>query len=117
MSAMNNKVIIAATKWRPYDYGFTINMLVLQLREMLKFYIDGKGVVQADQSRDRIKEELTEALRLYEEAVNFDDNEFDGLEGFCKESPTEREADAREVQERYDKFFLYVSQHFRNWWD
>ena len=117
MSKLNNKVIIAAIKWRPYDYDFTINMLVLQLREMLKFYTDGKGVVQADQSRDRIKEELTEALRLYEEAVAFDDNEFEGLEAFCKESPAEREADAREIQDRYDKFFIYVSQHFRNWWD
>ena len=117
MSKLNNKVIIAATKWRPYDYGFTIDMLVLQLREMLKFYTDGKGVVQADQSRDRIKEELTEALRLYEEAVSFDDNEFNGLEAFSEETPAEREADARELQDRYDKFFLYVSQHFRNWWD
>ena len=114
---MNNKVIIAATKWRPYDYDFTINMLVLQLREMLKFYTDGKGVVQADQSRDRIKAELTEALRLYEEAVNFDDNEFEGLEAFCNGTPAEREADAKAVQDRYDRFFLYVSQHFRNWWD
>ena len=88
-----------------------------KLKVIIEFYTDGKGVVQADQSRDRIKVELTEALRLYEEAVNFDDNEFEGLEAFCKEAPAEREADAREAQERYDKFFLYVSQHFRNWWD
>ena len=117
MKKRNRNIVATAKKWRPYDYGFTINMLVLQLREMLKFYTDGKGVVQADQSRDRIKAELTEALRLYEEAVNFDDNEFEGLEAFCKETPAEREVDAREVQDRYDKFFLYVSQHFRNWWD
>ena len=129
MSAMNNKVIIAATKWRPYDYGFTINMLVLQLREMLKFYTDGKGVVQADQSRDRIKKELTEALQLYEEAEDFENDEFIRLDDFCAEKglmwtaipAAQREAfqkaDAQAMQAKYDAFFLYFSHHFREWWD
>ena len=129
MSAMNNKVIIAATKWRPYDYDFTINMLVLQLREMLKFYTDGKGVVQADESRDEIKAQLTKALQLYEEAADFENDEFIRLDDFCAEKSlawtdipaAEREAfqkaDAQAMQDKYDAFFLYVSHHFREWWD
>ena len=43
MKARNSNIVAAAKKWRPFDYGFTIDMLVLQLREMLKFYTDGKG--------------------------------------------------------------------------
>ena len=87
----------------------------------------GADVTVLDYSEAQLGKEKEVALREgYEinliradmtRPLPFDDNEFDGLEGFCKESPTEREADAREVQERYDKFFLYVSQHFRNWWD
>ena len=129
MSAINNKVIIAATKWRPYDYGFTINMFVLQLREMLKFYTDGKGVVQADESCDEIKAQLAKALQLYEEAADFENNEFMRLDDFCAEKSlvwtaipaAEREAfqkaDAQAMQAKYDTFFLYVSHHFRDWWD
>ena len=74
MKKRNRNIVAAAKKWRPFDYGFTIDDFVLRLREMLKFYTDGKGVVQADESRDEIKAQLTEALRLYEEAADFEND-------------------------------------------
>lgn len=129
MKERNRNIITSAKKWRPFDYGFTIDILVLQLREMLKFYTEGKGVMQADESRDRIKEQLTEALQLYEEAADFENNEFIRLDAFCAEKGlmwsaipvAQREAfqkaDAQAVQAKYDAFFLYVSHHFREWWD
>ena len=49
MKKRNRNIVAAAKKWRPFDYGFTIDDFVLRLREMLKFYTDGKGVVQADE--------------------------------------------------------------------
>ena len=48
MKARNRYILAAAKKWRPFDYGFTIDMLVLQLREMLKLYTDGKFVAIKD---------------------------------------------------------------------
>lgn len=129
MKERNQDIVAAAKKWRPFDYGFTMDMLVLQLREMLKFYTDGKGVVQADESRDQIKAQLTKALQLYKEAADFENDEFIRLDAFCaKKSLTwaaipaaEREAfqkaDAQAVQTKYDAFFLYVSHHFHEWWD
>ena len=129
MKARNPNIVAAAKKWRPFDYGFTIDMLVLQLREMLNFYTDGKGVVQADESRDEIKAQLTKALQLYEEAADFENDEFIRLDAFCTEkglvwtaiASAEREAfqkaDAQAVQAKYDTFFLYISHHFREWWD
>ena len=129
MKKRNRNIVAAAKKWRPFDYGFTIDMLVLQLREMLKLYGDGKGVVQTDESRDEIKAQLTKALQLYEEAADFENDEFIRLDTFCAEKSlawtdipaAEREAfqraDAQAMQDKYDAFFLYVSHHFREWWD
>ena len=129
MKERNRYIVAAAKKWRPFDYGFTIDMLVLQLREMLKFYTDGKGVVQANESRDEIKAQLTKALQLYEEAADFENDEFIRLDDFCAEKglmwtaipAAQREAfqkaDAQAMQAKYDAFFLYVSHHFREWWD
>lgn len=129
MSKHNRNVIAAAKTWRPYDYGFTMDVFAAMLEEMLDFYTKGKGVVQADESRNEIKAQLERALRLYHQAVDFENEEFDRWEAFCKKKaadwgaiPTaEREAfqkaEARAVQAHYDAFFLYVSQHFREWWD
>ena len=85
MKERNHNIVTAAKKWRPFDYGFTIDMLILQLREMLKFYTDGKGVVQADESCDQVKAQLTKALQLYEEAADFENDDFIRLDAFCAE--------------------------------
>ena len=125
MKERNRNIVAAAKKWRAFDYGFTIDDFILRLREMLKFYTDGKRVVQADESRDEIKAQLTKALQLYEEAADFENDEFIRLDTFCAEKgliwtaipAAEREAfqkaDAQAMQDKYDAFFLYVSHHFR----
>ena len=129
MKKRNHNIVAAAKKWRAFDYGFTIDDFILRLREMLKFYTDGKRVVQADESRDEIKAQLTKALQLYEEAADFENDEFIRLDTFCAEKSlawtdipaAQREAfqkaDAQAMQAKYDAFFLYVSHHFREWWD
>ena len=85
MKERNHDIVAAAKKWRPFDYGFTIDDFILRLREMLKFYTDGKGVVQADESCDEIKAQLTKALQLYEVAADFENDEFIRLDDFCAE--------------------------------
>ena len=129
MKKRNRNIVAAAKKCRQFDYGFMIDMLILQLREMLKFYTDGKGVVQADESRDEIKAQLTKALQLYEEAADFENDEFIRLDDFCAgkglmwtdipaaEREAFQKADAQAMQAKYDAFFLYFSHHFRDWWD
>ena len=110
------------------DFGNDFTF-ILSSSFMLKFYTDGKGVVQADESRDQIKAQLTKALQLYEEAADFENDEFIRLDDFCAEKgliwtaipAAQREAfqkaDAQAMQAKYDAFFLYVSHHFREWWD
>ena len=47
-------IIKSAKKWMPYDYGYTMDLMSTALSEMLRYYEEGNGVMQADESAENI---------------------------------------------------------------
>lgn len=88
--------------WAPYDFAYSVkiihDMLVVQKEYFEQFSND---ISQADPNdTSAIIDELTEAIRLYDEA-----------EKLLKTTKFE------EQDEAWKKFFDYYATHFMNWWD
>ena len=119
----SKEIIKLAKEWRPYDYGYTLKLFVKCLEEMLKYYEDGKDVQQTDESANEIKYTLKEAVRLWKSAKEYEYSEYERREKLFNESATTKELkefwdkEEKLEQEKYDDFFMYVSSHFREWWD
>lgn len=119
----SKEIIKLAKEWRPYDYGYTMKLFVKCLEEMLKYYEEGKDVQQTDESANEIKDTLKEAIGLWKTAEEYEYSEYDRREKLYSESATPKELkefwdkEEKLEKEKYDDFFLYVSNNFRKWWD
>ena len=118
-------IIKSAKKWMPYDYGYTMDLMSTALSEMLRYYEEGNGVMQADESAEHIRETLREAINKWNAAEAYEASEYERFEeSLLNNSMATRKDlkdfwDGEEVieQKKYDDFFLYISKHFREWWD
>lgn len=118
-------IMKSAKRWRPYDYGYTMDLIATALSEMLRYYEEDKYVVQADESAEHIRETLREAINKWNAAEAYEFSEYERFEkSFLSNSQATLKDfkdfwDGEEVieQKKYDDFFLYVSKHFREWWD
>lgn len=118
-------IIKSAKKWMPYDYGYTMDLMSTALSEMLRYYEEGNGVMQADESAEHIRETLREAINKWNAAEAYEASEYDRFEESLINNSMATLKDLKDFwdgeevieQKKYDDFFLYVSKHFREWWD
>ena len=118
-------IIKSAKKWMPYDYGYTMDLMSTALSEMLRYYEEGNGVMQADESAEHIRETLREAINKWKAAEAYEASEYDRFEESLLNNSMATLKDLKDFwdgeevieQKKYDDFFLYVSKHFREWWD
>lgn len=118
-------IIKSAKKWMPYDYGYTMDLMSTALSEMLRYYEEGNGVMQADESAEHIRETLREAINKWNAAEAYEESEYERFEESLLNNSTATLKDLKDFwdgeevieQKKYDDFFLYVSKHFREWWD
>ena len=118
-------IIKSAKKWMPYDYGYTMDLMSTALSEMLRYYEEGKYVMQADESAKHIRETLREAINKWNTAEAYEASEYDRFEESLLNNSMATLKDLKDFwdgeevieQKKYDEFFLYVSKHFREWWD
>ena len=118
-------IIKSAKKWMPYDYGYTMDLMSTALSEMLRYYEEGKDVMQADESAEHIRETLREAITKWNAAEAYESSEYDRFEESLINNSMATLKDLKDFwdgeevieQKKYDDFFLYLSKHFREWWD
>ena len=118
-------IIKSAKKWMPYDYGYTMDLMSTALSEMLRYYEEGNGVMQADESAEHIRETLREAINKWNAAEAYEASEYERFEESLLNNSMATLKDLKDFwdgeevieQKKYDEFFLYVSKHFREWWD
>ena len=118
-------IIKSAKKWMPYDYGYTMDLMSTALSEMLRYYEEGNGVMQADESAEHIRETRREALNKWNAAEAYEASEYDRFEESLLNNSMATLKDLKDFwdgeevieQKKYDDFFLYISKHFREWWD
>ena len=118
-------IIKSAKKWMPYDYGYTMDLMSTALSEMLRYYEEGNGVMQADESAEHIRETLREAINKWNAAEAYEASEYERFEESLLNNSMATLKDLKDFwdgeevieQKKYDDFFLYLSKHFREWWD
>ena len=118
-------IIKSAKKWMPYDYGYTMDLMSTALSEMLRYYEEGNGVMQADESAEHIRETLREAINKWNAAEAYEVSEYERFEESLLNNSMATLKDLKDFwdgeevieQKKYDDFFLYISKHFREWWD
>lgn len=118
-------IIKSAKKWMPYDYGYTMDLMSTALSEMLRYYEEGNGVMQADESAKHIRETLREAINKWNDAEAYEASEYERFEESLLNNSMATLKDLKDFwdgeevieQKKYDDFFLYLSKHFREWWD
>ena len=118
-------IIKSAKKWMPYDYGYTMDLMSTALSEMLRYYEEGNGVMQADESAEHIRETLREAINKLNAAEAYEASEYERFEESLLNNSMATLKDLKDFwdgeevieQKKYDDFFLYLSKHFREWWD
>lgn len=118
-------IIKSAKKWMPYDYGYTMDLMSTSLSEMLRYYEEGNGVMQADESAEHIRETLREAINKWNAAEAYEASEYERFEESLLNNSMATLKDMKDFwdgeevieQKKYDDFFLYLSKHFREWWD
>lgn len=118
-------IIKSAKKWMPYDYGYTTDLMSTALSEMLRYYEEGQDVMQADESADHIRETLREAINKWKAAEAYEESEYERFEESLLNNSMSTLKDLKDFwdgeevieQKKYDDFFLYLSKHFREWWD
>lgn len=124
----------------PWDWCFMWEALGMMVERRLAYFKNGYNVHQIDDSANEIVEELQTALNLWEEAENFEFTEDKERAQLIAEKgwraliasvtkPTKRTEEEQqsiidrhkkefeEEQQAYTKFFVYVAEHFRKWWD
>ena len=118
-------IIKSAKKWMPYDYGYTMDLMSTALSEMLRYYEEGNDVMQADESAEHIRETLREAINKWNAAEAYEASEYERFEESLLNNSMATLKDLKDFwdgeevieQKKYDDFFLYISKHFREWWD
>lgn len=94
------KLIKAAKRFRPYDYGFILDFIDVALEDFEDFYSSETYVLQADESRCEIVSQIKEARTKLSEYYD-------------KESLPEDEA----PQKKMEEFFALLGKYIRTWWD
>lgn len=76
---MRTKLHTFVNLWAPYDYGFILKMMKVQLEGMLEYYQAGDNVWGIDNqdspSRLEICKHLLELYKIYEDALGWDEEE------------------------------------------
>ena len=98
---------------KPYDWFSIVEILIKMIKRRLDYYSCGDNVWQTDESREPIVETLKIAYYLGMEAVARDDLT-PNIKGWTTEDFV---ADDKEVENAYVKFFSYVAENMRSWWD
>lgn len=98
---------------KPYDWFSIVEILIKMIKRRLDYYSCGDNVWQTDESREPIIETLKIAYYLGMEAVARDDLT-PNTKGWTTEDFV---ADDKEVENAYVKFFSYVVENMRSWWD
>lgn len=97
--ANKKKLRSAAKNFKPYDYGFALSMLKAILIYMNDYFSQTVNVLQCDESRLEIENQIKTALKLLDE-----------YEELSME-------DELKSVDKIKEFFSYVGEHILEWWD
>lgn len=93
-----------------FDFGYIHDLVVAKILNMYEYYSSGYNVVQCDESRLKIVEQLNHVMDLQIELESVYSDE--GKYAQCNAA----DRMARE-EELYKEIYCYIGENILNWWD
>jgi hypothetical protein len=121
------EMIRLAKEDRDFDWSYLHDLVITKIKHMYKYYHDGNNVLQTDETRIPILDQLSYVLDLQYEL----DHLYDDLEPAIidyskdgswtvsrnKESATKVQALLEKESELYKSIYSFIGEHIEEWWD
>ena len=104
------ELVNQAKKTFEWDWSYLHESVIKQIKHMHEYYICGNNVMQADESKNLVINQLKHILDLNEEIEKFETTEWEP--SFC----TLKEWYEKEA-ELYKELYSYIGEHIQWWWD
>lgn len=121
------EMIRLAKEDRDFDWSYLHDLVITKIKHMYEYYHDGNNVLQTDETRIPILDQLSHVLELQYEL----DHLYDDLEPAIidydkdgswtvsrnKESATKVQALLEKESELYKSIYKFIGEHIEEWWD
>ena len=120
------ELIKQAKSTKEWDWCWLHYSIIMQIRHMYEYYVNGNNVWQSDESKLPIIEQLKHILDLNEEIERMETEDYgvqyihndDGIKAIFPDDYKERMiAHEKREQELYEELYNSIGKHLRWWWD
>jgi hypothetical protein len=128
MQRKHTKALIKLAKEdRDFDWSYLHDLVITKIKHMYEYYHDGNNVMQTDETRIPILDQLSHVLELqYDLDHLYDDLEppviTDSKDGVVtvnrtKESVMKVQKTWEREAELYKSIYTFIGEHIEEWWD
>lgn len=112
------ELIKHAKETSEWDWSFLHDSVIMQIRHMYEYYTVGNNVMQADESRLPIVEQLKHILDL-EDNIHQLEDEYCNIDWVNRtENPIKEYLSCtKKEQELYEEIYSSIGKHLQWWWD
>lgn len=105
-----------------FDWSYLHDLVITKIKHMYEYYREGNNVMQTDETRVPIMDQLSHVLDLqYELDHLYDyldyDKDWPWIVNRDKESITKVQALLEKESELYKAIYTFIGEHIEEWWD
>lgn len=105
-----------------FDWSYLHELVITKIKHMYEYYREGNNVMQTDETRVPIMDQLSHVLDLqYELDHLYDyldyDKDWPWIVNRDKESVTKVQALLEKESELYKAIYTFIGEHIEEWWD
>ena len=105
------EMIKLAKEDRDFDWSYLHELVITKIKHMHKYYHDGNNVMQTDETRIPILDQLSHILDLqYELDHLYDDN-------YINYTVEEATSLWKKESDLYKSIYTFIGEHIEEWWD
>ena len=106
------EMIKLAKEDRDFDWSYLHELVITKIRHMYKYYHDGNNVMQTDETRIPILDQLSYILELQYDIDHLYDDE-----NYTKYSIEEATSLWKKESDLYKSIYTFIGEHIEEWWD
>lgn len=100
-----------------WDWSWLHDSVIMQIRHMYEYYTAGNNVMQADETRLPIIEQLKYILDLEDKLHQLEDEYFGDWENKKENAVKEYRDYEKKEQELYEEIYSSIGKYIQWWWD
>lgn len=106
------EMIRLAKEDRDFDWGYLHDLVITKIKHMYEYYSAGNNVMQTDETRIPILDQLSYILELQYDIDHLYDDE-----KYAKYSVEEATSLWKKESELYKSIYTFIGEHLEEWWD